>query len=438
MTELYFIPIIMFGSLLVVIIAGIPLAFATSGVAIVCAYMLWGHKSIAVIVSHSMGTMSNWILVAVPLFIFMAMVLDKTGVIADIYDSFHKWLGSLRGGLAAATTLVGAMMGAMTGIAAGTVSALGLIALPQMLKYKYNKNIAIGSVLVGGTLGQLIPPSTLMIVYGAITGVSVGGLFAGGMTCGLMLAAIFCFFILVASYFKKDLCPIPPPEGRVGLREKFTSSKGIVLPVLLIMAVLGSIFSGMATPTEASAVGCIGALICALVKRTFRWSSIMEASMGTLKITAMVGWITIGALIFGGVFTAVGGDKLILEISAMLPLGRWGAFIMVMVVILFLGMFLDTVAIIVICAPLFSPLAIQLGFDPLWFGLTIMVNLQAAYLTPPFGYSLFYVKAIAPGGVTLEDIYRASLPFVALQLVGLVLVVVFPPIATWLPSILIK
>ncbi len=430
------IPIFMFVLLTVTVVLGIPIAFATGIVALVFAYILWGSSSVFALLTATAGVMNNWTLLAVPLFTLMSMVLYKCGIVEDLYDTFYKWTGFLRGGLAVASIVVGALMGAMTGVVAGSVVALGKIALPQMLKYKYNKEISMGAILSGGTLGQLIPPSTLMIIYGSITGVSVGGLFAGGIACGFILAAIYSSYVLIKSYLQKDLCPGLPPEETVTWKEKFESLKGVLLPLFVIISVLGSIFSGIATPTEAAAVGAVGAILCALVKKSLKLKPIREAFLETLRITAMVGWITIGALYFGQVFTALGGDKFIMKLTTIIPLGNWGIMAVFMVLLYLLGMFLDTVAIVVICAPLFAPIAIKLGFDPLWFGLIFMVNLQAAYLTPPFGYSLFYLKGVTPENISLGDIYRSAIPFVALQIMGLALFILFPKLVLFLPNIL--
>lgn len=433
-----FIPIIMFVGLLAALLVGIPIAFASGIVALISAYLLWGSSSIFGLLTAAVGTMNNWTLLAIPLFTFMAMVLWKTGVVEDLYDTFYKWTGFLRGGLAVTSVVVGAIMGAMTGVVAGTVIALGTIALPQMLKYKYDRYIAMGSILSGGTLGQLIPPSTLMIVYGTMTGVSVGGLFAGGISSGLLLTAIYCIYILVKSYLKKDLCPIPSAEDRASMKEKIESLRGVMLPILLVLSVLGSIFGGYATPTEASAVGCAGALLCAFIKRTLCWKNIKEAGIETLKTTAMVGWITIGALFFGQVFTAIGGNKLVMDIAMIIPFGKWGFVAVYLMIIFFLGMFLDPVPIVIICAPIFAPIAANLGFDPLWFGIISMVCIQTGYLSPPFGYSLFYLKSVVPKDITLGDIYKSALPFLVLQVIGVILVVVFPKLAMWGVYLLMK
>lgn len=436
MIDINFTPILMFLGLLIAILIGIPIAFASGMVGLITAFFLWGPASLRVILTALSGTMGNWILLAVPLFTFMAMVLDKTGVVEDLYDTFYIWSGSLRGGLGVATVIVGTVMGAMTGVAAGTVTALGTIALPQMFKYKYDKGLAMGPILAGGTLGQLVPPSTVMIMYGAMAGVSVGGLFAGGVSSGLFLSAIYCFYILVRSYLNPSLCPALPVEERASMTKKLLATRKILLPALLIIAVLGAIFSGLATPTEASAVGSSGALLCALVKRRLRWELIFHAMMETLRVTCMVAWITIGALCFGNVFTAIGGNVFVRELAESVPFGSYGTLIFIMATLYFLGMFLDTIAIVVITAPIVAPLMSGLGFNPLWFGILFMMNMQSAYLTPPFGYSLFYLKGVTPPDISIADVYRSAFPFVGLQIIGLAGIILFPIIGMWLPTLL--
>ena len=432
-----FAPLFMFGFLLIGLAIGIPIAFALGFIGIIFAYILWGYGGMSLLVSAVWGTMNNFILVAIPLFIFMAIILEKSGVVADLYDGFYKWSGPLRGGLAVATIIVGAMTGAMSGVVAAGVVGLGFIALPQMLRYKYQKRISAGSVLAGGTLGQLIPPSVNMVIYGAVTGVSVGGLFTGGITCGLALAGLFCVYILLRAFFNKDLCPALPPETRATWKEKLVSVRLIILPVLLIVLVLGSILSGMATPTEAAAVGAFGAILFSIVTRRISWSIIKESVIQTVKISSMVGWIIAGASCFGAVFSGIGGKTLIADIAMSMPGGSWGVLALALVFVLFLGMFLETAALIMLAAPIVSPLVTNLGFDPLWWGLVFNTALQVAFLSPPFGFALFYLKGVTKD-MTIQEIYLAALPFMGLQLIGLALIILFPPIAVWLPNMLMK
>lgn len=429
-------PLLMFGALLAGLALGAPIAFALAFVAIGFAFFLWGPGAVSILISSAWGTMNNFPLLAVPLFVFMALILQKAAVVEDLYDAFYKWSGPLRGGLAIATVLVGALLGAVSGVVAAGVIGLGLIGLPQMLKYGYDRRLSVGSVMAGGTLGQIIPPSTNMVVYGAVTGVSIGSLFAGGVTCGLLLAALYSVYILTRCFFNKDLCPALPVEKRASRGEKFFALKGVFVPSLLVVCVLGSIFSGAATPTEAAAVGALGSMIFSLVTRRIGWKSLKEAAIETLEIASMVGWIIIGASAFGSVFSGVGGNALVMKIAMTLPGGKWSVFLVSVLFVFFLGMFLEPAAMIMLAAPIVSPVLMKLGFDPLWWGLVFMMLLQVAYLSPPFGFALFYMRGAAPEDVSIEEIYISSLPYIAMQFLGLVIIIGFPSIALWLPGIL--
>lgn len=432
------VPLLMFLVLFIALAMGIPIAFALTLVALVFGWSLWGVGGMKLLVTAAWGTMNNFALLAVPLFIFMALILQKSRVVEDIYDSFYKWSGPLRGGLAVATILVGAILGAVSGVVAAGVIGLGLIGLPQMLKYGYDQRISLGSVMAGGTLGQLIPPSTNMVIYGAVTGVSVGSLFAGGLTCGTFLALLYCGYILTCSLFNPKVCPALPLEDRVDFRGKIRALRKVFLPSLLILLVLGSVLSGAATPTEAAAVGAVGALFFSAVTRRLNWGIIGSASLETLEISSMVGWIVIAASAFGAVFSGTGGNRLVTEIAMSLPGGPWMVFLASVIFVFFLGMFLEPTAMIMLAAPIVSPILSKLGFDPLWWGLVFMVLLQVAYLSPPFGFSLFYMRGAAPDHIGIEEIYMSGLPFIGLQFLSLVFLVFFPSIALWLPRLLLS
>lgn len=432
----YLVSLIMFSSLLVLIIVGIPIAFATAIIGLVCAYTLWAEASIFIVLTSISGVMSNWVLVAVPLFVFMAILLNGLGVVADLYEAIYKWSGPVSGGLAVATILVGTVMGAMTGLVAGVVVALALIALPQMLRYNYDKTIPLGAVMAGGSQAQLVPPSIILVVYGAMTLTSVGCLFASGICCGLLFAILYCIYILTRARLNKDLCPTLPPQDRATWREKFVSLRLVILPAFLIVFVLGAILTGTATPTEGSAVGCVGALICGVVNRRLRWSVIREAASETLKISTMILWIAMGSTCFGAVFTGIGGHALIIQLAEVLPMGAWGVFAAMMFMLFILGCFMDQTAIIFICAPMFAKAASSLGFDPIWFGMVFLLFMIVGFLTPPFGYALFYVRGVAPEGISIGDIYKSAVPFIGLQIIGIALVIIFPQIAVWLPHML--
>jgi tripartite ATP-independent transporter DctM subunit len=434
----YLVTVIMFGTLLVTIVLGIPIAFGTALIGLLSAYFIWGKSSIFIMLTSTTYVMNNWVLVAVPLFVFMAMILNKLGVITDLYEAIHKWSGPVPGGLAIATILVGTVMGACTGIAAGVVVALGIIAVPEMMKHQYDKSIPMGSAMVAGCLAQLIPPSVSLVVYGAMTQTSVGSLFAAGITVGLLYSAIYCSYILIRALLNRSLCPTLPASERASWSEKFASLRLVVLPLFLILSVLGSIFSGIATPTEGSAVGCLGAIIVGVVNRRLSGTVVKEAAVETLKVTALCMWIAIGAKMFGSVFDGIGGHKLITELTTEFTLGTWGVFTVMMVILLIMGCFMDQIAIIFITAPMFAIAAGAMGFDPIWFGIVYMLNMFIGFLTPPFGYALFYMKGVAPPGTTMGEVYKAAVPFIVLMILGMILVIVFPSIATWLPYTILR
>jgi tripartite ATP-independent transporter DctM subunit len=427
------VPGIMFGLLVIFLCLGIPVVYTIGGVAVASAYILWGPNSIFGLVTATVGVMNNWALLAVPLFVFMSMILFETGVVEELYDTFYRFTASLRGGLAVCSILVGTLMGAMTGVVAGSVIALTTLALPQMLKYKYDKRIAMGAVMAGGTLGQLIPPSTLMIIYGTITGVSVGGLFAAGLSSGLLLSFLFCSYIIIRCFIKKDLCPAMPKEDRQPFSENLKKLYAVIPPVILVASVLGSIFGGLATPTEAAAVGSTCAALIAIIRRRMTQKALLNTCLATLKTTTMVGFISLSASFFGQVFVAAGGNKFILGLAAIIPFGSYGILFLTMLIVFFLGMFIDTIPIVIICAPIFTPLITAAGMDPLWFAILFLINIQSAYLTPPFGMAIYYMKgAVLPGlGIQLKDIMAATFAFIGLQLAGLFLCIFFPPLAVW-------
>lgn len=336
------------------------------------------------------------------------------------------------------TVVICTVFAAMSGISGAAVVTMGLIALPAMLKRRYDSGIALGCIAAGGALGQLIPPSLLMILYGSITGISVGQLFMGGVFPGLMLSMLFIIYIGIRCFLKPDTGPPLPPEERAGWRPKLISLRAVVLPMLLVVGVLGSIYTGVATPTEAAGVGAFGAIICAIVYRRLSWQTLRKAAVSSLRLSAMVLWIATGAFCFSAVFGALGAAELVERVVVALPIGRYGILIAMQVIIIIMGMFLDPIAIVFIGVPVFVPIAQALGFDPLWFGIVFMVNLEMSFLTPPFGFNLFYLKGVAPEGLTMADIYRSVIPFVILQAIGLAIVIIFPQLALWLPSTMIR
>jgi tripartite ATP-independent transporter DctM subunit len=430
------ITVLLFGALIVFLALGLPLAFVMGGVGVVGSYLLWGDKGLFLLVSQTYGAMGKFTLLAIPLFIFMAMILERAGVADDLYTLMHRWMGPLRGGLAIGTVIICTIFAAMSGISGAATVSMGVIALPAMLKRNYDKTIAMGCISGGGALGILIPPSVPMILYATLTGESIGGLFAGGVMPGLVLAALFILYIGIRCYFQPALGPALPVEERVSWREKIISLKAVSLPVMIIIMVLGSIYAGVCTATEAAALGCLGSIISAAVYRRLNWTLIKETCYRTAALTAMIIWILIGAYCFTSVYTGTGAHELMEHILLSIPGGKWAILITMQIIFLILGCILDPVGIIMICTPVFVPVIKALGFDALWFGVLFIMNMEMGYLTPPFGFNLFYMKAIAPPDITMGDIYRSIVPFVILQGIGLIIVVIFPDIALWLPKVL--
>ncbi|AMQ88754.1 TRAP transporter large permease [Marinobacter sp. LQ44] len=428
--------LLFFGSLLFFLLLGLPLAFVLGGVSVVFLYFTWGFDSFYMVVSQIWGTMESFTLVAIPLFVFMAMILERTGVARDLYRMMYLWFGGLRGGLAIGTLGICAVFAAMVGISGAAVVAMGAIALPSMLSRGYDKQMALGVINTGGGWGVLIPPSILMILYALITGVSVGKMFAAGVMPGIMLMILTTLYIIIRCTLQPDLAPALPKDDRASWPEKFRALRSVLLPISVVGMVLGSIMGGLTTPTEAAAMGVLGALISAAVYGEFKWSVLNEAAIRTLKLTGLTMWILFSAHAFSSAYQSMGAQALIESIMAMIPGGAWGTIIAMMVIIFFLGMVLDPVGIMMITLPVFIPIITALGFDPIWFGILFVINMEIGYKTPPFGFNLFYLKGVVPPSVTMNDIYKSIIPFVLVEIVGIILIMIFPEIATWLPELL--
>jgi tripartite ATP-independent transporter DctM subunit len=427
--------IILFGSLMLLLLAGLPLVFAIGGVATFFIIFLWGPHALPVLANRTYMAMDMFLLVAVPMFIFMGAMLQRCGIAEAMYELMYHWLGGLRGGLAAGTVLICTMFAAMVGISGAATTSMGLIALPSMLKRGYNKEIAIGCISAGGSLGILIPPSVLMIILALTSRVSVGEMFIAGIMPGLLLSGLFVTYILVRCYFQKDMGPSVPDGERLPLGQRLKLAGALVLPVGLILAVMGSMFFGIATPSEASAIGALGAIVSAMVKRTFNWESFTSALFITLRLSAMVIWIVFAASAFTALYAVTGANSLVSTLIKGVG-DPWMVIITMQLILFVLGMFFDPTGIVLLTAPIFFPIVTSLGFDPLWFAILFVINMELAYLTPPFGFNLFYMKAVVPPGITMIDIYRSQTPFVLLMIFGLILCMVFPGIITWLPSLM--
>jgi tripartite ATP-independent transporter DctM subunit len=423
------------GGLFLGLITGFPMAFTLASSAIVTAFFFFGAQTLPFVATNIFGMMTSMVLIAMPLFILMACILEKSGVAEDLYAFMYQALGPVRGGLAMGTVLICAIIAAMSGVSTTAVVTMGIVALPIMLKQGYHKSVAIGPILAGGALGLLIPPSISLVVYGMVARVSIGKLFAGGIAPGFILVASFLVYIAVRCYFQPSYGPALPKKERVPLKELFILSKGLILPIGVVSVVLGTIFSGVASPTEAAAVGVAGALFSAFVNRRLNWAMLTDAAMRTMSISGMIMWILFGAACFTSIFFRTGGQAFISDFLLGLenPVLIFGVILTVMIV---LGFFLDEITQVMITVPVFLPIIIQLGYDPVWFGVLFMTQVQMDYLTPPFGFCLFYMKGVAPPGVSMADIYRSILPFVLIQLAVVLFILVFPGVVMWLPNLL--
>lgn len=434
----------MFIGLLIGLFMGHPLAFVLGGLAVIFGYLGWGPECYYMFINRIYGIMDGYILVAIPLFIFMAQFLDQSGVAEDLFDTMRHLFGPVRGGVAIAVVVVSTLFGACTGIIGASVVTMGLLAMPVMLKYGYDHKMASGAVCAGGTLGILIPPSIMLVVMSDQSGVptvSVGKLFAGAIVPGLILSSLYIFYILVRCYFKPAEGPPLSLEERQAVSSKklvFMVFKSLIPPMILILGVLGSIFLGWATPTEAAGVGAALAFLMMLVYGKFSWWGLYNAVLNTGRTTSMVIIILAGASCFTGVFMGSGGGDVVKEMILGIGFGKWGTFIVMMVILFFLGMFIDWIGIILISFPVFLPIAAELGFDKLWFIVIMAVMLQDSFLTPPFGYALFYLKGVAPPEVKTSEIYWGAFPFWRLMELGLIICVIWPETITWLPSVLVK
>ena len=386
------------------------------------------------VAAQTWGAMNKFTLVAVPLFIFMAMILERSGVAKGLYEMMYLWFGPVAGGLAIGTVVICAIFSAMCGISGAAVVSMGSIALPSMLQRNYDKELALGCINSGGGWGILIPPSVIMILYALISGESVGRLFAGGVFPGLLLLVLVSSYIAIRCYFQPHLGPALPRQERGNWKRKITALKAVILPIVIVFMVLGSIIGGVTTPTEAAAMGVLGAIISALLYRQFNWAMMKEAAMRTLRLTGMIMWILFGAYCFSAAYHGMGAHELIENMMQHIPGGPWGTIIFIQLIIFVLAMVLDPAGIMMITVPVFLPIIKALGFDPLWFGILFVINMEIGYMTPPFGFNLFYLKGIVPPGITMGDIYRSVIPYTLVESLGLVLVMIFPQIAVWLPN----
>lgn len=446
----------MFGAAVVLLLIGFPVAFSLGGTAVLFTLIgsdylpglgidlpwepLFRFARLNILPQRIYGTiMENYTLVAVPFFVFMGVMLERSGLAEELLETMGILFGRLRGGLAISVVVVGALLAASTGVVGASVVTMGILALPVMLKYNYDKSLSAGVIAASGTLGQIIPPSIVLVILGDQLGISVGQLFLGSFIPGFVLAGLFVVYVAVVAYFRPKVAPALPEEVR-RYQPRVLALKvvrSLIPPLFLILVVLGSIFFGIATPTEAGAAGAIGAMLLALINRRLTLKNLTDTMRQTVQLTSMVFIILVGATAFSMVFTALRGDTLVDQFLVNLPGGQWGFLFFTMLTIFLLGFFIDFIEITFIVVPFIAPIAAHFfGQDMmLWFGVVIAMNLQSSFLTPPFGFALFYLKGVAPPEIRTDHIYRGIVPFVIIQVFALILLILFPALVNWLPSV---
>jgi len=417
----------MFGMLLALLLTGMPLAYVTLLVALIFALGWFGPMAVPLITSRVYSFVSSFVFVSVPMFVLMAALLDRSGIAKDLFEAMKLVGGRVRGSVAVQTIFVAVVLAAMSGIIGGEIVLLGLLALPQMLRQGYDRKLAIGVICAGGSLGTMIPPSIVLIIYGLTANVSIGELFTASFIPGFMLASLYVIYVLVRSYATPHVVPDPEPDMRP-LAEKLKLVRGIILPILVVVFVLGSIYGGIASVTEASAVGVMGVLISTVLRGEFSLSMLKGAALQTLATCGMIVWIGIGASALVGVFNLMGGIKFVASLISGISDNPTIIILFMMLILFVLGMFLDWVGIALLTMPIFVPIVISLGYDPVWFGVLFAMNMQVSFLSPPFGPAAFYLKSVAPPEISLGEIFKSLLPFLCIQIFAVGLLVAFPGI----------
>lgn len=419
------------------LVAGVPLAFGTGAIAVALCVWKFGPDSLYLVGSRTFSFLDSYVLVSVPLFILMASILERAGLARDLYNAMYVWSGRLRGGVAVMTTVVSVIMAATVGVVGGEIVLLGLVALPQLLRLGYDPKLAIGTVCAGGSLGTMIPPSIILVFYGLTANVPVGDLFQASIVPGLLLAALYIAYILVRCHLNPALGPVPSREElALPLGEKLKLLKGVVLPVFVAFSVMGSIYLGLASVTEAAGMGVAGTIVATMIRGEMSWALLRDAARQTMGTCGMVLWLVLGTNALIGVYNVLGGIDYAQKLFTALPFAPLAVVSLMLAIWVVLGMFLDWIGILLLTMPIFVPAIKALGFDPIWFGILFNITMQVAYLSPPFAPAAFYLKGVAPPHITLETIFAAMWPFIALQIVGLALVVAFPKLALWLPALL--
>lgn len=436
------ITVVMLVLLIVLVGSGFPLGLALGGVALIAGLLFWNPTIFSLFYDRLFGVTSNYTFLAVPLFIFMGIMVEKSGVSKQLFSTLYLWLGGLRGGLAVATIWFGTILAATVGVIAASVTMLGLIALPAMLERGYSKELATGACCAGGSLGILIPPSIMLIFYGPMANISVGKLFMAAFPAGLLLSGLYTMYILIRGRIRPDEAPVLSAEDRnvPMARKLYLLVTALLPPVILVLAVLGSIFLGIAAPTEAAAVGALASALMAAAYRKLNWRVLKETCFTTAGTFSMVFIVVVGATFFTSIFLGLGCGDVVNSFVLAAPGGKWGSLVVIMFIVFLLGMFIDWIGIVLIMIPIVTPIAATVGFDSLWFSMMIIVNLQMSFLSPPFAYAIFFLKAVTTPeqGIDSGHIIRGAVPYIAMILIALILMTIFPEIVTWLPAQMIR
>lgn len=423
-------------SLTLILVTGLPIAFCLFGLSVLFDLIFLGQKALYFTYSSLYGNLDQELFIAIPLFVMMASLLESSGIASDLYATMHKWMSGLRGGLAMGTAVICSLIDAMSGLGATATLTMGMLAMPEMMKRGYGREISMGCIPCGGALGPLIPPSVVMIMLGGLTGLSVGKLFMGGIIPGVLITFMFCLYIGIRCLLNPEMGPALPREERGSWREKFVSLRGTIFPILLVVLIMGGIYTGIFTPTEAGGIGAAGTFIIVIGRRKMTWENLKEACYSTIKINGMVLWLLVGGTAFSSFLNFVGVSSFLADVLGGLPLPNIGIMSIMLIISLFMGCFIDAGSALMLLVPVFFPVVRALDIDPLYFGLNLTISLVIGYVTPPFGINIFYIKGIVSEDITLMDIYKAVFPFMMIMVLGLVLCVVFPPLVTWLPGLM--
>ncbi len=421
-------------SLVLLLMTGMPVAFALMGLSALFMVIFLGPAAMFMVVAAAFKQVGAEVFIAIPLFVLMAAVLQSSGISESLYKTMHMWMGPLRGGLTVGTLFICAIIDALSGIGATATTTMGVIALPEMIKRGYHKHMAVGAITVGGALGPLIPPSVLMIIVGGYAQLSVGKLFVGGVLPGLLVIGAWSLYVVIRCTIRRDYGPPMPKEEQGTWGQKILALRHVILPLLLAGFIMGGIYTGAFTPTEAAGFGALGAIVISIIHRRFNMTNMKEALQLALRVTCMILWLVIGGGCYSALVTVTGTSHLVTEVLAGLPFGTEGILLVMLLIVLILGMFIDPVAISMICIPVFLPIIKGLGVDLLWFMLMFVMAVVIGYITPPFGLNLFYMKGVTPDDITIMDIYKSAIPYTLIMIACLLITMMFPQIMIWLPS----